>query len=487
MTRTFKEKLLMIRKFISSDVWDIELSSLSTLRRQGVKAVRIIHLVLKGFHEDECPLHASALTFNTLMAIVPIFALSLALARVFGGAEIAESRLRGAVADFTSQFETRQMVTGQNDPGEQAVANTVLNGSDMEVLQPEELAVKLNEMLDAGFKHVSQINFTALGSLGLILLIWMVVAVLTRVESSFNRVWGVSIGRPMFRRFSDYLFMVIVLPFLITIASSLSIVEFVARFLDAENTARLGAIMNSATLRNLTTLLLTGATFTVLLKFMPNTKVRFRPALAGGIIAALLFVAWLWICATIQVGVAKYSKLYGGFAIMPIVFAWVYVSWEIILFGAEVAFAVQNCTTYRMEQGANKANVHAKVVLALSVVAECARAMIGERDNFEVAVYAREKRIPIRFLNDIVEELTRAGVLGRLSDKDNRYVLLKTPATLTIHEVYNVIMRTGVAAGDLGLASVEHDVLAAVDDVTSGKTIIGKRSIKELLESRGQS
>ena len=159
MTKRLREKWRFVRKFMSSDVWDIELSSLTALRRLGVKSARVLHLVFKGFKEDNCPLHASALTFNTLMAIVPILALSLALARVFGGAALAEDRLRGVVSDFTSQFGTQEVRPADPD-SIQVKPDTQLNGSAKDVMAPEELAEKLNQMLDQGFKQVNDINFS---------------------------------------------------------------------------------------------------------------------------------------------------------------------------------------------------------------------------------------------------------------------------------------------------------------------------------------
>ena len=91
-------------RFAVSDIWDIELSSLRPLPSLGIRTLRVIHLVVKGFWEDECPIHASALTYNTLMALVPILALSLGVIRGLGGGEVAKDRIREKIYAYTERM-----------------------------------------------------------------------------------------------------------------------------------------------------------------------------------------------------------------------------------------------------------------------------------------------------------------------------------------------------------------------------------------------
>ncbi len=469
-------------QFMKEGVWDAEITTMPVLPRLGIKIVRVIHLVIKGFREDECPLHSSALTFNTLLAIVPILALSLALARVFGGAELAQERIQGMVSEFTARFEvTVPMEEGVNEPVSVESAEVDISDS---VWGPKKLAEELHGIVNAGFRQVEQINFAELGGVGLILLIWMVVAVLGRVEASFNRVWGVTCGRPLLRKFTDYLFMVIILPFLITMASALPVVDLVSSF-NASTAEGIKSVLGSRFLNNVAPVLVTIFTLTIVVKFMPNTKVHIGPAVVGGIVSGLLFVSWLWICAAIQVGVVKYSKLYGSFAIVPIVLAWVYVSWEIILFGAEVAFAVQNCTTYRMEQGAHRANMRSRIMLALSVVAETGKVMTGGSSHgFEISAYAADKKVPVRLLNDIVDELVHAGILAELSGNEGRFALLRSPGNLAVKEIIDIIICSGVKPEKLGLGGMDPHIKEVVRLAVKGMDESLKRlSVEDLITS----
>ena len=478
-----RRRLRRVWQFVSEDAWDIELTSLSKLKCFGVKSLRVIHLVVKGFKEDECPLHASALTFNSLLAVVPILALSLALARVFGGAELAETRTREVVEQFTSKFGTEIVVSNAVPVATPAKVIEAVSGTGA-VPSPEEFAVQLNGMLDAGFAHVQNINFAELGGLGFILLIWMVVAVLGRVEASFNRVWGVSVERPMLRKFTDYLFMVIILPFLITMATAMPIAEMVAKCVNPEVADRINALLGSGYLKTAIVLIATLATFSVIIKFMPNTKVRIRPALVGGIVAGLLFIAWLWTCASFQMAVGKYSKLYGSFAIVPIVLFWVYVSWEILLFGAEVAFAVQNCTTYRMEQGARRANMPARITLALSIVVEAGRAMLEKTGGLNVADYARDRIVPVRFINDVADELVQEGFLASLAGEEGCFVLLGAPDSFRVKDIVDAVVGSGVKPEALGLKGIDPRIEQVVQTAADGiGGSLSRMTIQDLIKA----
>ncbi|MFC1451871.1 YihY/virulence factor BrkB family protein [Verrucomicrobiota bacterium] len=457
-------------RFLGEDVWDIELSSLSAVRRQWIKTLRVLHLVIKGFREDECPLHASALTFSSLMSIVPVLALSLALARGFGDEDTAKNRIRGLVSEWTQGFGSRtgstEVVLAPPDVDVAASTNSVVAVPGDGQAMRAALAEEIDGLVDGAFDKVENISFGALGGVGLVLLVLMAVAALGQVENSFNRVWGVRAGRPVWRKFTDYLSVLFVMPFLIIAATSLPIADLAARFLDRSGTDVVRTLVTSGPWKDLMVFVMTALSFTFLISFMPNTKVKSLPGLVGGVVAALLFIAWLKICASLQVGAARAGRIYGSFAIVPILLAWVHVSWQIVFFGAEVAFAVQNCATYRMEQGARSANVNARLLLALSMVLDAARAMVGARSNLSLADYAGEKRIPVRFLNHIVDVLVSGGLLAELSDRPGNYVLLKSPGIIKVREVMDAVMRAGVGPKELGLGALEPVVETSVQRAT---------------------
>ena len=494
-----KRKVYRGWRYTVDDIWDVELSSLTAVSRLGVNVLRVLQLVLRGFRDDECPLHASALTFSSLMSIVPILALSLALARGLGDEETLKNRIRDTVSEWTRGFEATVVVVDEQadgaGKGEEAFRRDKQDlqdrkdaaDGDVGEASPgensaEALGTRINAMVESGFDKVENISFKALGSVGLIILLLMVIDGLGRVEAAFNRIWGVATGRSLWRKFTDYLSVLVVMPFLMVAASSIPAADLVARFFEGSTAELIREILGSGFLKNLTVATMTALCFTFAIVFMPNTRVKFMSGLAGGVVSALLFIGWLCVCAKLQVGAARAGTIYGSFAIVPIILAWVYISWQIIFFGAEVAFAVQNCATYRMEQGARSASVQSKLILALSVVAEAADATVDGGTCFDASAYARRNRVPVRFLNEMLDELVRAGLMGELSEKSRCYVLLKSPSTLEVGEVFDGIVQTGVEPADLGLGMLDPRVKRAVQKAADGmSSSLAHMTIEKLL------
>lgn len=471
---TTKNKVQRTIQFLQEDVWDLELSSMSFLRRFGIKAIRVIHLVIRGFRDDQCSLHASALTFSTLMSIVPVLAVSLALARGLGAGDSVVLEIKKNVYEWTEQFsaaerqeEARQESARQamEEQGSRRKARSAANAGQVTLVQTEEdkkvdervssqLSGQINGAVDQLFSYVDKINFAALGGVGLAFLLWSVVSVLGSVESSFNKVWAVKTSRPIHRKFFDYMGVLIVLPILAVAASSMSVADIITGYLNEETAAIVRELIGEGGMKNIVALVGATLTFSFLIMFMPNTKVEWKAGIVGGFVTAILFVVWLWICAKLQVGAVKYLQIYASFAVLPIMLYWVFVSWEILLFGAEVAFGVQNCTTYRMETRSRGANVKARIALALAISDEIARAMAGKGDAFQVAEYAKRNKIPVRLLNETVDELVRAGMLGKLAGPVGGYTLLRSPDTLSVKDVIDVIMTTGVSGSEVGLKTL---------------------------------
>lgn len=495
MWAEFRNGLRRAGRFVGEDVWDMDIASVKGLHGMGVRTVRVVSLVLRGFKEDECPIHAAALTFNTLMAIVPILALSLALARGLGNEEFAKNKIRRVVSEWTTRFETDQTASAPvyraapvADAGDDADdGRRTAEGATAVPVEEESLSslgAQIDRLVEVGFEKVENISFAALGGVGLAVLLWMVISVLGRIEASFNRVWDVNQRRTLWRKFTDYLSVLFILPFLVLLASSLPVVDFATRFLDAGTAETVRSFLGSGALRNLMVILMSALAFGFIIMFMPNTRVGLWPGLSGGAVSALLFIVWMLLCARLQVGVARYGRIYGSFATVPILLAWVYVSWEIVLFGAEVAFAVQNCTTYRMERSAHTANLHARITLALALVRGVARTMHRkEVPPFNVEAYAHAHRVPVRFVNSVVAELSRAGVMGELSDAPGCYVLRYSPMDLSVKDVMDAIMEHGSAPDTLGLEGLDPVVSELVRQADTGlEASVGHVQIHDLVK-----
>ena len=429
---------------MSEGIWEIELHSLSRLKRLGINFVRVVFLVLKGFQDNECPLHASSLTYISLMAIVPILALALAILRGLGAGDWAEQRIIQSVVAMPDQFQ-----------------DFVINM----------------------FTYVKNTNFATLGGIGLLFLLWTVVQVLGRVEMSFNRVWGVTLHRRMLRKFSDYLSIVMVVPILMvaatTINATLSNLTLVQLLQERFGYAR---FLYSWFLSFLP-LLATWTAFIFLYKLMPNTRVLTMPAVVSGIIGGSLWVGWQGLYIKFQVGISRYNAIYGTLASVPVFLFWLYISWWIILLGAEIGFALQNYSTYKMEQKAHEASTHSRIMLALSIMSQAAQSMMINAPKFEINAYAHIHRVPVRLIHEVVDALVKANLLADVSDGGGRYVLLKVPNSIRVKDIINVMLQTGVSPRGLGLDMLNPAIRQVVGKMDAGSAEALKEfSIADLLQ-----
>jgi len=483
-----------LKHYLRWGIWDTDIQLLSAGRGFVVRALRIVQMVFKGFRDDECSMHASALTFSSLMSIVPVLALMLSMARGLGDADTAKSWVQDRVRDWTETFQSvsveQQAAVDADDQAahQRAEMAALLEGDAAEEWEGrQELASRINAMVEAAFDRVDQINFARLGTVGLVLLIWMVIEVLGRVERSFNRVWGIARGRNLWRRFTDYMSVLLILPILIVAAASVPVVDLVTSHMPDRTAAHLYQFVESGFFKSLVVIVMTTLSFAFVIMFMPNTSMKVSSGLTGGFVAAILFLLWLWICAMVQVGAARYGRIYGSFAVVPIVLAWVHVSWQIVLFGAEVAFSVENAATYRMEKHAADASIAARLTLAVLILREAGLALHGEHGPFDVGHFVKARKVPVRFVHAVVEELVHAGYLGSLAGASDVYVLLRSAEHVKMRDVLHTMLHAGSDTTSLGLRSelLEPSVVDAVQQALgTAEQELDRISVAALLPQR---
>ncbi len=460
-----RDSFARLANFVARDVWDLELTGLPLIKRTLVKAARIVLLVTKGFKNDECALHASSLTFMTLLSFIPTLALAISLVRAVSYDDSLRDKTKDFVRSIIVEQTKPEAAAGTNDLGSVSTATNAASafavailpspGSTVAVASTQGVITleKLDELIDTGFDTVEGLDFGALGGIGLIFLIWTVIAVLSDVESAFNRVWGVVEQRPLARKFTDYLSVLIICPLLGVAASSLPVVGVLeAKMSAADSRFFLSSMAGVPVIRVGWVLFLLTLAFAFLLKFAPNTKVKAFPSIAGGFVAAIGFAVWLKICLALQIGVAKYSTFFGSFAMVPILLSWVYVSWEILLFGAEVASAVQNVETYKVELGWKDANFRARIYLAAALLREAVSGLATGDGLLDLADFNRRHRIAARLLRSVAYELSVAGVLVETAKDSNCFAVRKDLSRMTLGDLLDLLVDIGVRPEGLGLA-----------------------------------
>lgn len=442
--------------FLTRGQWLLPIQELSTPRRMAVKALRFVSLVLHGFQRHRCPLHAASLTYYSLMAMVPVLILALGLARSLGGADLLRQQASTHLDTWLKQMES---------PAQQASTNSPARWGEKTPEQAEVVRLfgqQAREVTDKLFEHVQQIDFRTLGLIGLLVLLWTVIGLLEKIENSFNEIWGVTQGRTLVRKFTDYTSVSLVLPILIVAASSIPIashiIDVMNQTLEGVTPETVRSFMGGSLLKALIPLTLGTLMFAFLIGFMPNERVKIKPALIGGFVTMLLFVAWLKICSMLQIGIAGNSMVYGGFALLPILLLWAYTSWQIVLIGAEIAFAAQNRDTYILEQYAAKASLRTRVILACAICAEAAkRAADPEADPFEAESFARQQGIPYGLVRDVIAKLESNHVLAKVAGQKEQYLLCHCDEGTTPDKIITLFLDDGEAAAVLGVGRLKGE------------------------------
>lgn len=419
MAKRLVERIKRFLDFLQHDLWRIDLVHDSKLHAFGVETLRVTHLVFKGVKDDNCKLHASSLTYATLMAMVPFFVILFSISSVIGFTAAKESLLEWSA----------------------------------EMPQVQGFVESLIAM-------VEKVDMAALGVFGGVIFLYIIFKLLNGIEESFNQIWGVKSSRTIADKVRNYLAVLVVTPVLMLLANflSLKLVAFSGQVL------WLGPFIKTAL--QLAPILILTLAFVAVFMFIPNTRVMFRAALIGGFTSAFLAIILQVLMVKVGIGVTRLSAIYGTIAYIPIFLFWLQMSWTILLFGAELAFAIQNRDTYAEEQAAVRASMVSKLWVAFSVMQEAVRVFQGSEAPLDSVAYARANNIPIRLMNEVVEVLSRARLLGSVAPEgQGGYALLQAPERVTAKKIYDLMITDGSSPEDLGLVKdlITDEVLSTVD------------------------
>ena len=303
-----KQNIVKIWKFLTYDIWRITEDEVSKTTFSLYNIIKTIYLCITRFTQDRIINKASALTYSTLLAIVPILAILFAIARGFGFDNLMKSQI---INSFGGPSEATEVIF---------------------------------QFVDS---YLSEAKSGIFIGVGLIMLLWSVLNLINNMEMTFNRIWKVQKARSVFRMTTDYMSMLLLMPILIVVSGGLSI--FMSTMLkNVEGFTLLAPIVKF--LVRLIPFLLTWFMFTALYIFMPNTKVKFRHALIAGILAGSAYQFFQYIYIGGQLSVARYNAIYGSFAALPLFLLWVHISWTICLFGAEFTYASQNLRNFSFDK-----------------------------------------------------------------------------------------------------------------------------------------
>ncbi len=397
-----------LKKYFSKEYWSLKNIEQSPRRRFIVKQLKIFSLVLKGFSEDRVQVRASALTYYTMLSVVPIVAMVFAIAKGFG----FESRLRTVVMDSLT--------------GQEKVATWIM---------------------DFANKYLANINGGVIAGIGVVVLLWSVVRLLSNIELSFNDIWQIKKSRVMSRKLSDYISLVVIAPVLIVVSISINIFLSEQQNISEEAFPLIGYIgpIMGVLLKFLPFVFICSV-FMLVYIIMPNTKVKVSSALIAGLIAGGIFQVLNSFYIGMQSSLTAFGAIYGSFAALPLFLIWLQLSWLIVLFGAEIAFANQNVMHYEEESDTFSISQHIKHIVSLALMRRIALNFREGESPMTSEELALKLDIPIRLVRDVVYELLDVGLVSETvtkNVKENAYQPASDISKLTVNYVLNLLDRRG--------------------------------------------
>lgn len=390
--------------FLTTDIWRLHLKNYPRKKSFFIRQLRVIVLAFRGYAEDKCKFRASALTFFSLLSIVPVIAMMFGIAKGFGLQEKVEAQIVKNMAKFEGQEE---------------IAEQLINFSNA-----------LLEKAQGGF----------IAGIGVIFLLWTVIKLLSNIENSFNDIWGIKKGRSIGRKFSDYLSMMLVCPILLVLASSATVVvqtqisQFVLRL--PIHSSIISLILTSLRLLSLCTI---WVIFSFVFIFMPNTKVSWRSGVLAGVIAGTMFHIVEAVYFNLQIVVTKYGAIYASFAALPLFLLWLQLSWLVVLFGGELSFAHQNVDTYEFEPDCLKVSYKYKRKLSLLVTHLLVKNFCNCRQPLQADEISQQLEIPVRLVRQILFELAECRILSEVKQEQDRQVAYQPACDVNVLTVKYVI------------------------------------------------
>lgn len=340
------------------------------------RAWKVLIDAAQGFIEDDCYSKASALTFYSLLSVVPVLAVLFGIAKGFGFDKAMEAEIR-------ERF-----------------------------LEQPEVSEKLIEF---AYSWLQSVQGGLIAGVGTVILLWSVLGLLNNIETALNSIWKTRFARSYTRKLSDYLATMIICPIFFVTSSSINL------FLSTRisETAHENIVFEAISpvllsILKLFPFFLSWVLFTFVYLFMPNTKVYFRSAIIAGVLAGTTFQLWQWIYIRFQIGASSYGAIYGSFAALPLFLVWLQISWLILLAGAEVAFELENDL---FVPSRNVVPIASKAA-ALLITYRCIESFVLGQPPQTDRSLSHELGMSLNHLQVLLEALQKENILSAVSYRD---------------------------------------------------------------------
>lgn len=386
LIKTWTERARNFWTYCTTGVWS------DTRRNWKVNTIKTLNLSAQSFMNSELQNRASMLTYNTLLAIVPALALLFAIGRGFGFQNLLKSQL---FTFFPSQREVLETAIG---------------------------------FVDHYLAQASQGIFVGVG---LVFLLWTMISLMSNIEDSFNKVWGVKSNRPMARKVIDYTAIMFLLPILMVCSSGISLLMSTT-IVDNPHFKIFSPAVK--VLLDLAPFFLTWLSFTGMYMLFPNTKVKFKHALYCGTLAGTAFQILQYLFVSGQIYVSKYNAIYGSFAFLPLLLIWLQLVWSITLAGAVLCYSSQNIFQFNFSNDINAMSLDYKRKIAIVIMTIIVKRFSQRLQPLTIMDFAALYHMPSRIVTDLIREMADAGLLSIVYSENEKEQHAYQPA-VDIHEI----------------------------------------------------
>ncbi|MBQ1227940.1 MAG: YihY/virulence factor BrkB family protein, partial [Alistipes sp.] len=348
--------------------------------RWAARQYKLLFYTVQGLSTHGTMVRSAAMTFYTLISIVPIVALIFAVLKGFGMTEDLVQNLYGLLPQM-----------------------------------PE----VVDYVVDFAQNTLARTQGGWVAAISLVTLFWAVIRVFGSIEDAFNNIWEVKNTRSMARKYSDYITVVVLAPILWIVATSFATYTRQIFGVDDSMWLKVGSEIGS--------MAIVWLMFTFIYIIIPNTKVQFSAALMAGIIAGSIFLGFQWGYLYLQKWMTSYNAIYGSFAALPLFLLWMQTSWEILLLGGELSFAYQNEKRFEEERQSLMSSHDCRRKLMVGIMTIVVEWMRQGRGPIPVAELRERMEIPTRILSNLLFSLTRAGMLGEVHISNKEYDVAYVP------------------------------------------------------------
>ncbi len=395
-----KKIVRRIMYFLNVGIWEVQTKDLKFHNRYAVNVIRVIILSFKGFKQDECPIRSSALTYFTMLSIVPVIAVAFAIAKGFGLEQVLEDEITKALS---AQKEVMTYLL--------KFSKQMLNSTK------------------SGLLAVSGIGF----------LLYSVLRLFQHIENAVNAIWGVEKARTFLRKFTDYLSIVIIAPILMIASSAATVyINAILKDLSKDTIFEMISPFLLSSMKLLPFIIM-WFLFTFMYMIMPNTKVPFKRAFIAGIVAGTIFQLIQIYYIDLQFAFSRNNAIYGSFAALPLFLIWVQFSWLVFLFGAEVSSALGNIRSYGFKIEYKNLSNEKKRLLSLLILKKITTRFENGEAAPGIEQLTDELKLPSQYIEHITESLIKSKMVNEVlnaTKKENGFQPAKDISKQSLAEVY---------------------------------------------------